>query len=60
MAFDSNYCNISKCHRSCNLVGDCIVAYGISIGADDSSLWLDHPPEFVQTLVSGDMPDGQC
>ena len=47
MAFDFNCCNISKCHRSCNLVADCIAAYGISIGADDSGLWLDHPPEFI-------------
>jgi len=41
-------------------VADCIAAYGVSLGTDDSSLWLDHPPEFVRTLVSGDLPYGEC
>jgi ribonuclease HI len=59
MAFDFISCNISKCHRSCNLVADCIASYGVSVGVDDSSLWLDHAPEFVKTLMLGDLPFGE-
>lgn len=43
-------------YRRCNLLADYITAYVISIGTDESSLWLDHPPEFVKTPDSGKLP----
>ena len=49
-------CNVLKCHRGCNLVADCLAAHGASSGVADTSLWLDHAPDFICNLVSGDMP----
>ena len=48
-------CNVSKCHRSCNLVADCLAAHGANSGDVDSSLWLDHAPDFIYNLVSADL-----
>lgn len=49
-------CIVSKCQRTCNLVADCLAAHGANSGDVDSSLWLDHAPDFICNLVSGDVP----
>ena len=50
---------------SLNVIGRVILwptvsLVGVSLGVDDTSLWLDHPPDFVRTLVLGDLADGEC
>jgi hypothetical protein len=45
----------SKCQRTCNLVADCPAAHGANLGDVDSSLCLDHAPDFICNLVSGDV-----
>jgi hypothetical protein len=50
-------CRIYLCPRSCNSVADCLAASGMNSGDGENSIWLDRPPEFVTTLVSGEMPE---
>jgi len=47
---------ISVCGRACNQVADILAAYGASLDAAASDIFMDHAPEFVIPLVSGDKP----
>ena len=47
---------ISVCNRACNRVADSLAAYGASLVAGASKIFIDHVPEFVIPLVSGDKP----
>uniref|UniRef100_A0A0A9EE31 RNase H type-1 domain-containing protein n=1 Tax=Arundo donax TaxID=35708 RepID=A0A0A9EE31_ARUDO len=36
MLTDFSSCDVSVCPRNCNQVTDCLAAYGVSLGSDDS------------------------
>ena len=54
--FDFTKSVISVCNRACNRVADSLAAYAASLVVDASKIFMDHVPEFVSPLVSGDKP----
>ena len=55
MNFDFLCCKISKCSRDCNSIADVLASYGAVLDAGESSLWLDQAPNFVLSMVSGEL-----
>uniref|UniRef100_A0A0E0JV09 RNase H type-1 domain-containing protein n=1 Tax=Oryza punctata TaxID=4537 RepID=A0A0E0JV09_ORYPU len=47
---------VSVCPISCNKVADCLSSYGAFAAASGSSCSWSQAPEFVTSLVSGDLP----
>ena len=47
MYFEFTMIVISVCGRACNQVADSLAAYGASLDAAASDIFMDHAPEFV-------------
>ena len=56
MNFDFFCYKTSECSTKCNSIADVLASYGTTLDASESSLWLDQAPEFVSTMVSGELP----
>lgn len=56
MVEEFNSCRVLFCPHSYNCVADKLAAFGMNSGVDGHSMWLDHAPDFVVPLVSGDVP----
>ena len=50
------HCEVRACSRSCNKVAESLAAYGASVVRYGSEVFMDQVPEFVTSLVSGEMP----
>jgi ribonuclease HI len=55
MQNDFTSCDVSICN-TCNKVADCLAAFGGSVLASGSDCLSSQVPEFVNDLVSGDLP----
>lgn len=50
------FCSVSVCTRICNSVADKLAAYGATAVNTASCVFMSQTPDFVNDLVSGDMP----
>jgi hypothetical protein len=48
--------SVSVCNKCCNQVADRLATYGADLSAADEDVFMDHAPNFVIVLVSGDEP----
>ena len=56
MHFDFTKTIISVCSRARNQIADSLAAYGASLDAAASDIFMDYASQFVTLLVSSDKP----
>ena len=49
-------CVVRVCPRSCNKVADSLAAHGASVVRSGSEVYMNQVPDYVTSLVSGDLP----